>query len=90
MFHKLVRTLAIAVAAVGLTASLALAETEWVSGKVMSIDTQGTITITTDENEIKSLPVPKEMLKGVKAGHDVELEVVDGKVKNVTNYSSDS
>lgn len=90
MFHKLVRTLVVTVVAVMLMVSLALAETEWVAGKVKSIDANGTITITTDEDEIKSLPVPKEMLKGVKAGHDVEIEVVDGKVTNLTNYSSDS
>lgn len=90
MFHKLVRTLVIAVVAVGLTVSLALAETEWVIGKVKDIDAKGTITITTDDDQVKSLPVPKELLKGVKAGHEVEVEVVDGKVINLTNYSSDS
>lgn len=91
MLRKLIRTLAVTVVAVGLTASLALAETEYVFGKVTKLDaTGGTITITTEENVSKRMPIPASLLKGVKPGHEVELEVVDGKVKSLSNYSADS
>lgn len=91
MLRKLIRTLAVAVAVVGLTASLALAETAYVFGKVTKLDAaSGTITITTEENVSQSLSVPANLLKGVKPGHEVELEVVDGTVKSLSNYSADS
>lgn len=91
MLQKLIRTLAVAAIAISLAASVTLAETEYVFGKVTKLDAAGgTITITTEENEIKSMPVPANLLKGVKPGHEVELEVVDGKVKSLSNYSADS
>lgn len=91
MLRKLIRTLAVAAIAVGLATSVALAETEYVFGKVTKLDADsGTITITTEENQSKSMPVPANLLKGVKPGHEVELEVVDGKVKSLSNYSADS
>lgn len=91
MFHKLVRTLVVAVAIAGMTVSVALAAEAWISGRVKSVDTNsGTLVITTENDEAKSLSVPKELLKGVKPGHEVDVNVVDGKVKNLENYSSGS
>ena len=90
MFHKLIRTGVVAMIIVGLTVSVALAAEEWVSGRVKSVDAQkGTLSITTEDDSVKQLSVSKELLKGVQPGHEVDVEIVDGKVKNLENYSSD-
>lgn len=76
---------------VGLTMTVALAAEVWVSGRVTSIDaTKGTLSLMTEDGNVKQLSVSKELLKGVKPGHEVDIEIVDGKVRNLENYSSDS
>ena len=91
MLQKLLRILAVSVVVLGMAMSPALSETEFVSGKVKSVDAEkGTLVLVTEEGDTKTLAVPKEMLKGVKPGHEVDVEIADGKVTGLENYSADS
>ena len=89
MFRKLVRTFVVAVVIVGVAASLSLAQTSWFSGTVKSVDAaNGAITLTAEDETTKTFEVDKELLKNVKPGHEVELQLVDGKVTGLENYSA--
>ena len=91
MSRKLVHTVLLTIVIVSMTLSLGRAAEEWISGRVLSVDANsGSLIITTDDNKLKRLSVPKELLRGVKPGHDVDVNIVDGKVKNLENYSTES
>ena len=91
MSRKLVHTVLLTLVIVSMTLSLGRAAEEWISGRVLSVDANsGSLIITTDDNKLKRLSVPKELLRGVKPGHDVDVNIVDGKVKNLENYSTES
>ena len=81
MSHKLITIVVLVLAALLAAPSLALAATETVSGMVQEVDMDnGRLVITTDADETRELTVPKELLKGVEPGHNVTIQIVDGKV----------
>ena len=77
------------VVAAGMMVSVALADT--ISGQVQSVDAKnGRLTIMTEEGDTKQFfSVPNKLLQGVQPGHEVDVEVVGSKVRNLQNYSLD-
>ena len=91
MSRKLVCTVFLTILIAGMTLSLGMAAEEWISGRVLSVDANsGSLTITTEDDKLRRLSVPKELLRGVKPGHEVDINIVDGKVKSLENYSTES
>jgi hypothetical protein len=71
--------------------NVAFAESTVFSGKVKSVDAaKGTLVITTEEDNTKQFSAPAAQLQGVKPGHEVDVEVVDGKVQSLQNFSTDN
>ena len=88
MMRKLGYVVVSTVVAVGMLMSVALADI--FSGQVQSVDADnGSLTIMTEDEGPKQFSaVPSELLQGVKPGHDIDVEVIDGKVQSLQNYSS--
>ena len=79
------------VVTVGLMIAVAFAESTVFSGTVKSVDAaKGTLVITTEEDNTKQFSAPAAQLQGVKPGHEVDVEVVDGKVQSLQNFSTDN
>lgn len=90
MSRKLVHTVLLTIMIASMTRSLGMAAEEWISGRVLSVDANsGSLTITTEDDKLRRLSVPKELLRGVKPGHEVDISIVDGKVRSLENYSTE-
>ena len=91
MLRKLGQVVVGTVVVVGLLMAVAFADSTIFSGKVKSVDAvKGTLVITTEEDGTKQFTASSEQLEGVKPGNEVDVEVVDGKVLNLQNFSSEN
>lgn len=84
MSRTFISVLVVAIAAVCLSASLVVADTEVLYGTIQQINQQqGAFTVQTEDQKMRSLQAPTDMLEGLEPGQMVEVELEDGKVVGI-------
>ena len=75
MVHTLCKSLTVALAVLYMTAAIALATTDTLSGTVQNVDPQqGRITVRAGEDTVVELRAPGELLIGLQSGDAVEVK----------------